>query len=256
MPNNPPPVAAARATDAERRRIALRRLLDHHHMTPTGLARVIGTKTPNAIFNFLNGYSGSLSQRTLEKILAAFPDGSADDFIGRPTRNVSVVPEGRGELPGYRVVHVAAVAKAGAWRLTFDLPAAEQSTFLVPVTFGIDGPGIFAVRVEAPGAEQIYPPGAVLICGPAPADIATLTPGARVVVQTIRDGLTEVTIREAVLHDGKTWLWPWSTHPDHQAPVLAPWHRSALERARTGEVVKIAAFVYASWQPEWPTTPD
>ncbi len=46
---------------AQRRRHALQAFLDAEGMTATDLARSIGLPTPNAIYNFLNNRSESLS---------------------------------------------------------------------------------------------------------------------------------------------------------------------------------------------------
>src|SRR5450631_1702838 len=65
------------------RRAAFRRFIARRGFTAAGSARHAGMVSANAIHNFLNGHSRSLSQRTLEKFLAAFPDATADELFGR-----------------------------------------------------------------------------------------------------------------------------------------------------------------------------
>ena len=59
--------------DAEARRAALRQLLRDNNFTPTQLARKAGLPRANALYNFLNGRSASLSVITLAQIGAALP---------------------------------------------------------------------------------------------------------------------------------------------------------------------------------------
>lgn len=67
--------------------------------------------------------------------------------------------------------------------------------------------------------------------------------GDRVVVQRVStDGLYEVTLKEYVVDEnGKTWLWPRSTDPDHQAPIRY------VSKGRGTEGVHILGVVVASF---------
>ena len=67
---------------ANRWRQALLCLLAKHQLSPAGLARRIGAPNPNAIYNFLNRISHSLSQVTLERICVALPGTGMDDLFG------------------------------------------------------------------------------------------------------------------------------------------------------------------------------
>jgi transcriptional regulator with XRE-family HTH domain len=68
---------------ANKRRTALQRHTRDQQVTPTELARRIGAPTPNAIYNFLHGWSKSLSQATLERIAGAL-GVSLDELSARP----------------------------------------------------------------------------------------------------------------------------------------------------------------------------
>jgi hypothetical protein len=69
-----------------------------------------------------------------------------------------------------------------------------------------------------------YPDGTIILCirfgdlGRNPIS------GDRVVcVRRNRQGLVEATVKEFVIDDdGQPWLWPRSTHPEHQTPLALP----------------------------------
>ena len=58
---------------AEARRAALRQILRENNIPPAQLARQAGLRRANAIYNFLNGGSASLSVITIAQIGAALP---------------------------------------------------------------------------------------------------------------------------------------------------------------------------------------
>ena len=76
------PGRAATSDSAERRRQAFRELLAEDGINASELSRLAGMLRPNALHNFLNGQSGSLSQRILEQILRARPHWSPARLLG------------------------------------------------------------------------------------------------------------------------------------------------------------------------------
>jgi hypothetical protein len=100
------------ATDAERRRRALKQALDGHNLTPTEASRAAGLVTPNSIYNFLSGRSNSLSQATMERLARAIPDASLEELAG--FRGTAIEP---------RTIMVKTPAKAGVFKDTFERPA-------------------------------------------------------------------------------------------------------------------------------------
>ena len=81
---------ARRSGLSEQRRVVLRAFLLKHGLTPKEVGRR-GGFNPNAIYNFLNRISGSLSAGTLERVLSAVPGATADDLL------VPAPPGQRGE---------------------------------------------------------------------------------------------------------------------------------------------------------------
>jgi transcriptional regulator with XRE-family HTH domain len=237
--------SGAAMADAARRRLALRRLMNRHQIRPAELARRLGMPSPNALYNFLNGHSDSLSQRYLERILAAFPDATEDGLVQNkpePTRN----PANQAATLVYRQVPVAMLAQAGLLQDTTMRPEAERFNLAVPDTLVGKGRKLIAVLVRLPGAELAFPDGSLLVCEEVPNHRRHFEPAEHVVVQEDYDEGVEITIRRIHRHGGDTWLWPCSSHPSHQYPLRAPWDLSV--QAESGPKVHILARVIASWQ--------
>jgi hypothetical protein len=73
---------AVRERQAETLRSSLRTLADSNGLTLAGLARRLGLKNANLLYNLLNGHSSSLSQDTLARLCAAFPGITLEALIG------------------------------------------------------------------------------------------------------------------------------------------------------------------------------
>jgi hypothetical protein len=238
-----PDLGTAVKAAAERRRQALRTLLARHGLTPRDLARAAGMPTGNSLYNFLKGRTESLSQQTLERIVAAVPGTTMAELSG-------LAPAGRHGAASGHLVAITMVAQAGAWRTSTRLPAGDWSAMTFPTGPGIPAPDLFAVRVRTPGAELIYPDGTALVCRPIGGSLDGLPDGARIVIRRERPGRCETTVRELRRHDGVPWLWLRSTHPEHQEPVpLATRDNGADRRSRIGVVTPLG-LVLASWRIE------
>ena len=233
---------------SERRRAGLRRLLERKNITATDLARTIGLPTPNALYNFLNGRTASLSLETVERILSAHPDVSFHDLVG-----LKAPAPGRRHRPSPGLL-VTVELCSGVWRPQIELPA-EAWCPAPLMSHGLsDDTPLFAARVRSPGAELLYPDGSVLLCrllavnSPLPPD------GARVVVLRRRRSKVELTVRELRSAGGEVWLWPCSTDPQHQTPLqLGEASSDTSATDDVGPAVTLLGAVIASWQPE-PTT--
>jgi hypothetical protein len=237
--------AAARA-DAERRRSVLRQLLKRHNMRPAELARRAGLPTTNALYNFLNGHSRSLSQATIEKIVALFPDGSADGLIIRPVASSITMPHNRQAPPGIVVVPVIAEARLGVSQPTLGLAPKDQLALWIPTKLVGNRQRLFGVRVGRPGGEELYSAGTVLICIAVSMRHPDWLNGQRVVVTEPRDSGIEVSVRRVQVHESGIWLWPDTEDPRHQRPLLAP---QAMDPAANHDVA-IVGRVIATLQPE------
>ena len=234
------------AAHAARRRVGLQRLLDHHRITPTDLARDLGLTTPNAIYNFLAGRSASLSLDTIERILDLYPDISFTALIGKPDPSGKRARAMQG-LGDYLAVTLE--ARTGHWQRRAE-PRGKRVGFDLPGDFAGPGPGGFALRVREPGAELLYPAGSILVCRELPGDTSAVPDGSRVVLRVIQDGRTEITIRELVRDATHAWLCPRTARPEHLAPirVRGPLHGTfPVGKRGLGAVIGV---VTASWRPE------
>ena len=243
---NPDTMSATARADAERRRTVLRQLLKRHNMRPADLARRAGLPTTNAIYNFLNKHSASLSQPTIEKIVAVFSDGAADALIIRPVTPSTTILRNRQAPPGIAEVSVIAEARQGVRQPATAFMQTDHVTIWVPAALVQNRPRLFGVRVGRPGAEGLYPEGSVLICMGVPTLHPSLKDGQRVVVTTTHDDGIEVTVRRVQVHESGTWLWPDTVDPRQQRPLLAP---KPTDTAENGDITVLGK-VIATLQPE------
>lgn len=115
---------------------------------------------------------------------------------------------------------VRGTVEAGSWReaaLLSDLDY-EPETLIAPRSV-VDS-GAFALRVAGPSMDLLYPDGSFVVVqpwygGPLPF-------GKRVIVERADvTGKIETTVKELVRgSDGEPELWPRSSHPAHQSPVI------------------------------------
>ncbi len=94
--------------------------------------------------------------------------------------------------------------------------------------------------------DQVYPDGSTIVCIKLHTIEGALESGKNVVVYRRRaDGLTEATVKQYIVDaTGKAWLWPRSSHPEHQAPIPVP------APDGSDEEVWIEALVVGSYRPE------
>lgn len=129
-------------------------------------------------------------------------------------------------LPGavpnvMRTVRVTGELQAGAFVESLEWPLEDQYEVPAPPDPEWDDVEIHARVVRGNSMNKFYPDSSVVyVC---PTSILGRRPknGEKVVVQRVSaDGCYEVTLKEYVLgDDGKVWLWPRSTDPEHQAPI-------------------------------------
>ena len=232
----------ADTVDAARRRRAIRHFLDRHDITAANLAHRAGLPNANAIYNFLSGRTGSLSQGTLERIAAVFPGTSIDELTGR--FETSSCSGDHTEVP------VVSEAWPGRWRVPVPMPA-QPPVVIVPASLLTRAAGdLFAVRVSGPGAERLYQPGAILVCRPFEPTDSRLPAGSRIVVVRERSREVETTIHELVIDGDRAWLWPRSDRPEHQVPLSVPWPLPVVTTGSHGTRIHLKGIVIASWQAE------
>lgn len=240
--NGPPPCAGdkdAFGNDSaelktradERRRNALRDFLRAHDLTAAELARRIGTANANLIYNLQKGRSGSLSIPIVERILGLYRDTTFEALVGLPARPLprSPVREDSG-WPGHSVV-VTMEAVAGRWATSAHMDPQRWELLPLSKRVPVARPRGFGILVGAPGAERAYPAGSVLLCRTQEYG-EVLQPGTRVVVHRQRGKLIEITIREVVVSEGRTWLTSCSNKAEFQEALLVPNYK--VERRTSG----------------------
>jgi repressor LexA len=141
-------------------------------------------------------------------------------------------------------VKVVGAVQAGAWLEALEWPADEQYGIDVPEDSRFRGFTKKALRVQGPSMNKLYPEGSYVIVVPYIELEMQPEDGDKVVCQRTRaDGLVEATIKQYVLSGGKPYLWPRSTDPEHQTPLL-------LTPESDGEKVQITAKVIGAYIPE------
>lgn len=140
-------------------------------------------------------------------------------------------------------VNVIGAVEAGVWAEAVEWAPGDRYDVYGPRQSN-NGAKLFGLEVRGPSMNKKYPPGTVLIC----ASLVDLgeepQPGRRYVVHTTRGGYTEATVKLLnVGEDGVLYLWPESSHPQHQLPI-------PMVGRDEGDEVVIQAKVLYSIQPE------
>lgn len=161
----------------------------------------------NSIYNFLNGHSQSLDNRTYAKLART---------AGVPLWRISGdMPE----PPSPTTIWVCGSVEAGTFHEAVEWDRSRWYAVDVPV------PERFrrkakALEVRGLSMDLEYRPGAVVIW----VDFLDFRPPRNedhvIVYSQHRDGKIEATVKELRIDEnGKRWLWPRSTRPEHQQPV-------------------------------------
>lgn len=161
----------------------------------------------NSIYNFLNGHSQALDPRTYAK-LARIAEVPAWRLSGEQP-----------EAPSPTAIWVTGYVEAGAFKEASEWDRSRWYAVDVPV------PDRFrrrakALEVRGHSMDLEYLPGAIVIW----VDFLDFRPprhGDHVVVYAFdRSDQVEATVKELrVDEEGRRWLWPRSTRPEHQLPV-------------------------------------
>lgn len=227
------------ADDPEAKREILRRFLNERRGTlfADGGKFNIGQwakragVSPNAIYNFINDHSDGLDLKTYAKLARA-----AEVHVWQLT----------GEQPEPATpttVWVAGHVEAGDFREAVEWDRAEWYAVDVPVPSRFQGKAK-ALEVRGPSMNNAYPAGTVVIWVDM-LDFREARDRDRVIVYSYgRDDQIEATVKELRTADGQQWLWPDSSHPEHQQPINP---RMPPERIKR---VEVQGIVIGSYRPE------
>lgn len=155
------------------------------------------------------------------------------------------------QLPGghlaeveYNPVYIVGDVEAGAWRFAEQLAEEEWEAMTCDDRPEYRGAVRFGLRVRGPSMNDYYPPGTILDCVRFIGIDRRPRHGDHVIVyKRGPTNLTEATVKELVWAGGQWELWPRSSHPDHQRPVLLEGAPSDDEN----EDLRIVALVIGSY---------
>lgn len=253
VPSNNRAVRIGAPERAQARREALKAVLRRADITAAELARRAGLPNANLLYNFLSKRSHSLSQITIDRLLAALPDVTQAELTGHSPPDPAYKP---GDLwavakGGWPVL--TAEAQAGVWGRSAKLPPRMWRLVPLPSDLPPPGPSAFAVRLLGAGADGLYPVGTIAICLPLEQALPLVRSGCRVLVHRERARWHELTAQELVLEHNRAVLWPHSSNPAHQAATILPWPLYGPVAIGTGAdevLLSIEGIIVATWQPE------
>ena len=218
-----------RVGDGERLRAAFRTFMSDHNASPAEIARNAGFPTPNAIYNFLNGHTRSLSRGTLEAIADAYPGVTVDRLSGRvavPFQATPVAPPIKKVRPAHQDIvgrlFVMLEVVPGEWRGALEFEPERSFNLPMPVDISLHSAGAYGAIVRPPGAELLFPHGTVLVCLSPKAGSAALTDGAVVLLRRQKGDLKQLSIRQIERKGQDAWLCCRSRHLADQRDISLP----------------------------------
>lgn len=120
---------------------------------------------------------------------------------------------------GGRFIPILGKVAAGVW---YEVQPTEAHQVQGKLEVDVDGyqhANLYALQVVGPSMNLYYPEGRYVIV--APAAEAGVLAGDHVIVTRTRAGLVETTCKEVVLGEGgRVELWPRSTDPNFQTPII------------------------------------
>lgn len=191
---------------ADERRDILRRFMNERGLKTASWAKQSAVSA-NSIYNFLNGHSEALDQMTYAKLArtAQVPVWKLNGDEPEPPSPTSIWVVGSVEAGKFR----EAIEWDRSLWYAVDVPIEERFRRKAK-----------ALEVRGPSMNMEYPDRSLVIWVPM-LDIRPPRDQDHVIVYLhMFDGTIEATVKELrVDDDGRRWLWPRSTHPEHQLPI-------------------------------------
>jgi len=232
-------------------RSAVLEILKKNEWSVAELAERAGVKA-NSIYNLIHGRAKALSSQNTKK-LADAADVPMNFFMGEAPMNIH--PGHLRATKPLDTVRVRGDVEAGAWRARLERDPAEQKAVPMPDAQRW-GCGVYGLEVRGLSMDLNFKPGAILYCVPIHEYLGELKSGSKVICQRKNGtGDHEQTVKELVIEpSGRTWLWPRSTQPEHQAPIAVPWPLpSEADKYFVDEhEVAVIAVVVASYENQLP----
>jgi len=144
---------------------------------------------------------------------------------------------------GLNSLTVIGVAKAGEWVEEIALDEDQQFDISAPPSKRFPNARRYGIMVSGPSMNELYPDGTIVICVSVEEVQREPRAGDKVVCRRIRNGLSEVTIKEFFVDEtGRKWLVPRSSDPRYRNPVEI--------NGDMGEEVEVTGIVVGSYRDE------
>lgn len=214
----------------EKRRDALRSFMREKNLEIAKWAKASHVSA-NSIYNFMNGRSDSLSINAYGKLAR-----TANAPIWRLTGE-------KPEPPSPTSMYVTGAVEAGVFVEAVQWDEDQWYAIDVPI------PACFrstakALEVRGQSMNLVYTDGSIVMYNEV-LDFREPKSGDKVIVYRHMDGgEIEATVKQYIVEDGEAWLWPRSSHPDHQQPL------KLLQDVAGVESIVIHGIVIGSYKPE------
>jgi hypothetical protein len=191
---------------ADERREILRAFINDNQLKIARWAKESGVDK-NSIYNFLNGHSNAMDMRTYGKLART---------AGVPVWRIS---GDQPEPPSPTAIWVCGSVEAGSFREAVEWDRSRWYAVDVPL------PDRFkrrakALEVRGLSMDLEYRPGSVVIWVDVLDFRAPQNEDHVIVYSHHHDGKIEATVKELRVDDeGRQWLWPRSSRPEHQLPI-------------------------------------
>lgn len=146
----------------------------------------------------------------------------------------------------FQTVPVIGAVQAGQWVEAVEWQRPDRYSIVVPTD--PHGDKAYGLEVRGNSMNREFPAGSWVICVPTPDYHGELRSEMFVVVvRTNGTGEYESTVKQLMISDGKAWLWPRSSDPEHQAPISIPWPPSP-DHINQDDEISIRAVVVGAYR--------
>lgn len=188
-----------------------------------------------------------LTLEWLQRLSAALEVTPADLL---PVDRIPPVESGVEPHPAaFVTLEVRGQVQAGYWLEALERPSDDWEVVPVPRP---DGHRVyFGLRVRGESMNLEYPEGTILVCVPYADYDHRVGTGDHVIVRRRHPetGLFECTVKELRIDERRrSWLWPRSTHPEHQTPLLWPRTPAEIADAAGAPDTEVIAVVVADYR--------
>lgn len=116
-------------------------------------------------------------------------------------------------------LRIVGCVEAGVFRESNEFPEDDIYDISIPTPRNPPKGKAFGLEVRGTSMNQFYTEDSVLVCVRLAEMERDLRDGDHVIVYRKDGDRYEATCKELRMVDGKPWLWPRSTDPQHQAPI-------------------------------------